>query len=147
MRAYFFGAGSSAGTLETWPERPPVSADCGKALKERHPVWELQYPGLAEVAQHLGVQVERLSLEDLCTYIDYSAKLGSVLSSGPRWNPLFVWDLKRALLGLYGAPCVQAASQVDISLVYARRSIHQLHSARAMSSCPSTMTPSSNALR
>ena len=59
MRAYFFGAGSSAGTLETWPERPPVSADCGKALKERHPVWELQYPGLAEVAQHLGENTVR----------------------------------------------------------------------------------------
>lgn len=118
MRAFFFGAGSSAGTLETWPERPPVSTKFGETLGERYALWEREYPGLAEVVRHLGRPIEQLSLEDVWTHIDYWAKLGAILPSQPQWNPAAVWDLKRVLLRLYGGSCDRAASQIPLSDVF-----------------------------
>ena len=118
MKAYFFGAGSSSGTLADWPEPPPISAKFGAALIERIPQWKVEYPGLAEVATHLGGQLEDLSLEEIWTSIDYWAKLGPVLPWQPQWNPRATWDLKRLLLRFYGSSCGQVASTLERSDVY-----------------------------
>jgi hypothetical protein len=111
MRAFFFGAGSSAGTLEQWTERPPTSCGFGAVLKAL-PSWDHEYPGLAEVIRHLDGPDTKLSLESIWTCIDYWAKLGPILPAEPHWNPRAVWDLKRVLLRLYGSPCDEAASRL-----------------------------------
>jgi hypothetical protein len=112
MKAFFFGAGSSAGTLEHWPARPPISNRFGAVLKATCPSWEREYPGLVEVVGHLGEQVDKLGLVEIWTCIDYWAKLGPILPLQPQWNPRATWDLKRALLLLYGLRCDKAASHL-----------------------------------
>lgn len=82
----------------------------GSALKSRHPSWETEYPGLADVVRHLGSPVEQLGLEPIWTCIDYYAKLGRVLPVWPQWDPNATWDLKRVLLQLYGSACDKAAA-------------------------------------
>jgi hypothetical protein len=129
MKAFFFGAGSSSGTLGGWPEQPPVSSEFGAVLSTRCPSWQREYPGLAEVVDHLGGQVEPLSLVRIWTCIDYWAKLGPILPSQPQWNPRATWDLKRVLLELYGSPCDKAASRLAATQGYTLGDLftHHIH--------------------
>ncbi len=110
MKAFFVGAGASYGTLCGRPECPPVAKYFGLVLKSRHPSWETEYPGLAEVVRHLGRPIEQLGLEPIWTCIDYYAKLGRVLPVWPQWDPNATLDLKRVLLQLYGSACDKAAA-------------------------------------
>lgn len=118
MRAYFFGAGSSFGTLEGWPEQPPTSDRFGVTLSERSPDWQRQYPGLAEVVGTLGGDLSRLGLEPLWASIDYWAKLGAILPQQPNWNPRAMWDLKRVLVEFYGSACERALGRMAMSADY-----------------------------
>lgn len=118
MKAHIFGAGASAGTLNCSSARPPVARAFGSVLSARYPAWEREWPGLARVVEHLGRPIEQLGLEPIWTCIDYYAKLGPLLPSWPQWEPAATWDLKRALLQLYGRECDEAASQLPRSTNY-----------------------------
>jgi hypothetical protein len=118
MRALFIGAGASCGTFEGSADCPPVTKHFGRALKEAAPNWEDEYPGLREVVTHLGRRLEKLSMEEIWTCIDYCAKLGTVLPRRPQWDPYATRDLKRALLLLYGSRCDQLAERLSRSRDY-----------------------------
>jgi len=60
MNVFFFGAGSSRGTLG---EKAPVASEFGCALNRRVPTWKDDFPSLAEVVQHLKRELRYLDLE------------------------------------------------------------------------------------
>jgi hypothetical protein len=115
MKAFFFGAGASAGTLAEVPECPPVARSFGAAVELRIPDWQQRYPVLAAVVRHLGAPLESLDLERVWTCIEYHAKLGGLLPSDPQWGPEATRDLKRVLLRLYGVECDSLVARLPAS--------------------------------
>jgi hypothetical protein len=122
MNAFFFGAGSSCGTLLGSSVCPPVGADFGRALVAADLNWEQHYGGIAKVVRHLGRPMSELSLEEIWTCIDYYAKLGHALPQPASWlnasRDLATLDLKRALLRLYGRGCDLTAETLPLSEDY-----------------------------
>jgi hypothetical protein len=113
MKAFFFGAGSSYGTLEGKPACPPLAKDFGDFLRKQSGFPE-KYPNLAMAALHVGKHLSRIGLEELWTCIDYYAKLSGdancALGDTPPWLGPAVHELKgQALLWLYGRRCDDAA--------------------------------------
>lgn len=76
------------------------------------------WPNLADVAHHIGKDLRKLGLEDLWSCIDYYAKFttnrGGFLAD-PGWLCGAVWELKRALLSVYGHACNAAARSIHPS--------------------------------
>ncbi len=114
MKAFFFGAGCSYGTLQSY-NACPISKDFGKYL-ERVDGWD-RYTNLRKAVEHLGYRgrLSKIGLEELWSLIDHYAKFsdkrGGFLKE-PRW----LWDaeseLKRALVRLCGTEAVDAARKV-----------------------------------
>jgi hypothetical protein len=99
-------------------------------LEATCPSWKREYPGLAEVIDHLGKHIDELGLVEIWTCIDYWAKLGPIVPLEPHWNPRATWDLKRALLLLYGSRCDKAASELTATDAYTLGHLftHRIHS-------------------
>ena len=113
MKVFFFGAGSSRGTLG---EKAPVAAEFGRVLSSKTPSWETEFPKLAKVVHHLKRELPDLGLEPIWTCIDYYDKLQGALDPSP-WGRrgTAVPDLKRALLRIYGKDCDLAAEDLPRS--------------------------------
>jgi len=117
MRAFFFGAGSSFGTLEHDKVCPPLAKDFGCYLSKQ-PGFPRKYPNLELASSHLSHDLSRIGLEDLWTCLDYYAKLSGFNGALPTHDWLWpaVKELKeQALLWLYGRRCDDAANSLPDS--------------------------------
>lgn len=106
MKAFFFGAGSSRGTVGA-----PVAREFGFALNVMDPNWQIIYPALLQVVQHLHLPLHDWSLESVWSCMDYYAKLRNAIGTTPPWtheSPQF----KRAILTLYGQRCDRQADRL-----------------------------------
>jgi hypothetical protein len=117
MKVFFFGAGSSRGTLGE--KMAPMAREFGCALKERAPNWETEFPALAKVVEHLNAKLPDLGLERIWTCIDYFDKLQGALGGAP-WGVRgdAVPDLKRALLRIYGRDLDREVEKLAVSDKY-----------------------------
>ena len=116
MKAFFFGAGCSYGTLQNY-YACPISKDFGKYL-ERLNAWN-RYTDLRKAAEHLDYRgrLSEIGLEELWSLIDHYAKFSDKRGPGGFLSePPWLWDaeceLKRALIRLCGAACVDAAKAI-----------------------------------
>jgi hypothetical protein len=115
--AFFLGAGCSYGTLKDRRHFPPLARDFGSELTKRTPDWLDKYPNLSKVAEHLGVTLPKVSLEELWTCIDYHAKFYEAFNIG--WDSVqVVLQLKRSLLRMYGRSCDDDAAKLRVSDSY-----------------------------
>ena len=112
MKAFFFGAGSSCGTVNA-----PVAARFGCALNVIDSNWQANYPALLQVVQHLNLPPDNWGLEPVWSCMDYYAKLRNAIGTAPPWtdeSPQF----KKALLKVYGQRCDQQAEQLPLNDSY-----------------------------
>jgi len=111
---FILGAGSSFGTLNCrqcyLSSFPPTARDFGKILVTRFNDWRTRFPGLAGVVEHLGLPMEEAGLEEIWTWIDYSAKFNGNTFSSIHEDP--AWNLKCALVELYGRMCDDAIERI-----------------------------------
>jgi hypothetical protein len=114
MRAFFLGAGSSAGTFPPGDSHVPVAAQFGKALHELDPNWTEQYPNLAAVVNHVNCSSDSWGLEPVWSWIDYNAKLHESLPGEAKW-PGASLELKKVLLHVYGRRCDEKAEQLPLA--------------------------------
>ena len=120
MRAFFFGAGSSYGTLG---DLAPLSKNFGAVLAKQTG-FEGRYPNLSQAALHIGKRLSEIGLEELWTCVDYYAKLSGndadcALGSKPYWLDGAVAELKTdALLWMYGRRCDEKAKTIELSDEY-----------------------------
>lgn len=112
LKAFFFGAGSSCGTVCA-----PVAARFGCALGGIDGNWRVSYPALLQVVHHLNLPLDNWGLEPVWSCIDYYAKLREAIGTAPPWtdeSPQF----KKALLKVYGQRCDQQAEQLPLNGTY-----------------------------
>ena len=111
MTVFVFGAGSTLGALSCTSQCPPVTKAFGKCLPKE------KFPHLNAVACHLKQDLTTLGLEDLWSCIDYRAKFSEKRRHGmladPEWLDGAVWELKRAILSIYGQQCDRAARTIS----------------------------------
>lgn len=112
MKAFFFGAGSSCGTVDA-----PVAARFGYTLNLIDGNWQANYPALLQVVQHLDLPLDNWGLEPVWSCIDYYAKLGGAIGAAPSWTDESP-QLKKALLKVYGQRCDQQAEQLPLDDSY-----------------------------
>jgi len=111
MKAYFLGAGASAGTLQSRGIRVPVAVQFGSVLFEIDPGWTKKYSELVKIVNHLNLPLTNWPLEPVWTYMDYYAKLRNAVPGGQKWSGESP-QLKRALLQVYEKRCDQAADSL-----------------------------------
>jgi len=106
MKAFFFGAGSSCGTVCV-----PVAVRFGCAFTAIDTNWRTNYPALFQVVQHLDLPHDNWGLEPVWRCMDFYAKLQPAIGTPPPWigeSP----QLKKALLQVYGRRCDQLADDL-----------------------------------
>ena len=109
MNAFLIGAGCSSGTLRYRSGCPPLAEGFGRRLSPT------DYPNLAKIAQHLGNELSQLGMEPLWSCIDYYAKFKDFLPDPDRDPEKVAYEIKKAVLFLYGSNCENAARAITRS--------------------------------
>lgn len=113
MKAFFFGAGCSYGTLQNY-NACPTSETFGEYLEHSNG-WR-DYGNLRQVAEYLGYKdktLSKINLEDLWSFIDHYAKFGGFLPSRKSWSQNdAICELKRAILRLCGSACEKTVRRI-----------------------------------
>jgi hypothetical protein len=83
MKAFFLGAGASAGTLPSSDTFAgvPVAAQFGEILSKIEPEWTKKYPALVRIINHLHPSEKDWGLDPVWTCMDYYAKLQEAIDA------------------------------------------------------------------